>query len=50
LKGREALAAHAQFVAWQEAAGETELRPIVSWPGDARRHADLNVFFMHTPA
>jgi len=49
-KAAEALAAHPQFVAWQDAAGETELRATVSWPGDARRHADLNVFFVHTPA
>jgi hypothetical protein len=48
-KGRDALAAHAQFVAWQDSAGETELRGTVSWPGDDRRHADLNVFFVHTP-
>jgi hypothetical protein len=48
-KGREALEAHPQFVSWSEAASETELRCAVSWPGDARRHADLNVFFIHTP-
>jgi hypothetical protein len=49
-KGREALAAHRQFVSWRDTAGETELRATVSWPGDDRRHADLNVFFVHTPA
>jgi hypothetical protein len=49
-KGREVLAAHPQFVAWQPEAAETELRATVSWPGDDRRHADLNVFFVHTPA
>jgi hypothetical protein len=49
-KGREALAAHPQFVSSAEAAAETELRATVSWPGDERRHADLNVFFVHTPA
>ena len=48
-KGREALAAHAQFVEAREPATETELRATVSWPGDARRHADLNVFFIHLP-
>jgi hypothetical protein len=48
-KGREALAEHEQFVSWDDAASETELRATVSWPGDERRHADLNVFFVHTP-
>jgi hypothetical protein len=47
-KGRSALAAHPQFVAWETAVGDTELRAIMSWPGDDRRHADLNVFFVHT--
>ena len=28
----------------------TELRAIVSWKGDDRRHADLTVFFISTPA
>ncbi len=27
----------------------SELRASVSWPGDEERHADLNVFFFHTP-
>jgi hypothetical protein len=49
-KAREALAEHEQFVSWREATSETELRATVSWPGDKRRHADLNVFFVHTPA
>jgi hypothetical protein len=49
-KAREALAAHTQFGEWQEAGSETELRATVSWPGDERRHADLNVFLIHTPA
>jgi hypothetical protein len=48
-KAREALAAHPQFVEWGDAADETELRATMSWPGDERRHADLNVFFVHTP-
>jgi len=48
-KSHAALAAHPQFVSWQDAADETELRAIVSWPGDERRHADLNVFFVHPP-
>lgn len=49
-RGREALDRHDQFVSWGEAANETELRAVVSWPGDERRHADLNVFFVPTPA
>jgi hypothetical protein len=48
-KARTALKQHPQFVEWGEAGGETELRATVSWPGDERRHADLNVFFVHTP-
>jgi hypothetical protein len=49
-RAREALAEHEQFVEWQQASGETELRATVSWPGDERRHAELNVFFIHPPA
>ena len=49
-KGRQALVAHPQFVSWREAASETELRALVGWPGDDRRHAELNVFLVHTPA
>jgi hypothetical protein len=48
-KAREALAEHEQFVGWREAADETELRATMSWPGDERRHADLNMFFVHVP-
>jgi hypothetical protein len=48
-KAREALSSHPQFVEWLDAADETELRATMSWPGDERRHADLNVFFVHTP-
>jgi hypothetical protein len=48
--GREALQAHPQFVAWQDAASETELRATVSWRGDESRRADLAVFFVHTPS
>jgi hypothetical protein len=48
-KAREALGEHDQFVEWSESAGETELRATMSWPGDERRHADLNVFFVHVP-
>ena len=33
-----------------KSANETELRATMSWPGDEQRHADLNVFFIHTPA
>jgi hypothetical protein len=49
-KGRQALAAHPQFVRWKDAASETELRATMRWPGDDERLADLNVFFVHTPA
>ena len=48
--GRAQLEQHPQFVAWQGAASETELRATVSWEGDSRRHADLNVFFISTPS
>lgn len=48
-RGREALEAHRQVVERRQAASETELRAIVSWEGDERRHADLNVFFISTP-
>jgi hypothetical protein len=46
---RQVLGAHDRFMAWGQAATETELRATVNWPGDERRHADLNVFFVHTP-
>lgn len=49
-RAHAALEAHPQFVAWQTAACETELRATVSWRGDERRHADLTVFFISTPA
>lgn len=49
-KARDALAGHDQFVDWGEAGSETELRAVMSWPGDDRRHADLNVFFVSTLA
>ena len=49
-RARTALAEHPQFVESGKAASETELRATVSWSGDARRHADLNVFFISTPA
>lgn len=45
----KAFAEHETFVAWKEAATETELRAIVHWPADKERFADLNVFFVHTP-
>jgi hypothetical protein len=49
-KARDALAEHERFVEWRNAANETELRAVMSWPGDERRHADLNVYFVPTPA
>jgi hypothetical protein len=48
-RARAALETHPQFVAWQTAASETELRATVSWRGDERRHADFTVFFISTP-
>jgi hypothetical protein len=48
-KARTVLAEHPQFVAWKEAGSETELRATMHWPGDEKRLADLNVFFVHTP-
>ena len=48
-KARATLEAHPQFVAWEVAASETELRATMRWPGDEERLADLNVFLVHTP-
>lgn len=48
-RARAAFEDHPQFVAWQTAADDLELRAIVRWKGDERRHADLNVFFIPTP-
>ena len=48
-KAREALAKHPQFVEWQEAATDDRTPRIVGWPGDDRRHGNLNVFFVHVP-
>lgn len=48
-KARSTLDGHEQFVSWKDAASETEMRAIMSWPGDDERQADLNVFFVHTP-
>ena len=49
-KARDALQDDDQFVEWRQPATETELRCITRWPGDDRRHADLNIFFVHTPS
>jgi len=49
-KAKQTLGQHPQFVSWKEGTEETELRAEMSWPGDAERHADLNVFLVHTPA
>lgn len=49
-RAREALRAHPQFVAWNDSSSESELRAIVSWLGDPRRHADLAVLLIPTPA
>jgi hypothetical protein len=48
-KGREALAAHDQFEACGDADNQQELRATMRWPGDDRRYAQLNVFFVHVP-
>lgn len=48
-KARDQLAAHPRFVEWKDAGAEAELRATMTWPGDQRRFADLNVFFIHTP-
>jgi hypothetical protein len=48
-KARATLAAHQQFVAIKEDAGETELRAVMRWPGDEERLADLSVFLVPTP-
>lgn len=48
-KAKATLGRHPQFVAWKQAAEETELRATMHWPGDEERLADLNVFFVHTP-
>lgn len=47
-KAMKTVEQHPQFIVWK-AASETELRATMSWPGDKERHADLNVFFVHTP-
>jgi hypothetical protein len=49
-KAKPTMAEHPQFVAWKKTAEETELRAEMSWLGDPERRADLNVFFVHTPA
>lgn len=49
-KTSAALEAHTQFAGLRRAEYETELRATLTWPGDDRRQADLNVFFVHTPA
>jgi hypothetical protein len=49
VKARDALADHAQFESLGDADNEQELRATMRWPGDDRRHAQLNVFFVHIP-
>jgi hypothetical protein len=48
-KAHDAVAEHDRFVRWRDAGSETELRAVMSWPGDDRRHADLNFFFVPAP-
>jgi hypothetical protein len=47
-RAHDALAGHEHFVEWHQPASETELRAVMSWPGDDRRHADLNIYFVPT--
>jgi hypothetical protein len=49
-KAKETLEQHSQFVRWKSTAEETELWAEMSWPVDRERAADLNAFFVHTPA
>jgi hypothetical protein len=48
-KGKMALGEHSTFVAWKDAASETELRATIHWPGDEERLGDPHLFFVHTP-
>ena len=48
-RATEDLEAHAQFISWGEAPNDQERRATMSWPGDDRRQAELNVFFVHLP-
>ena len=48
-KARDSLSSHAQFESWRDADNEQELRAAMRWPGDDRRYAELNVFFVHIP-
>ncbi len=50
VKARDALVDHAQFEASGAADNEQELRATMRWPGDDRRRAQLNIFFVHIPA
>lgn len=49
-KGRVTLADYPQFLSWEEAGDDGELRARMSWPGDDERHATLTVFFFHLAA
>lgn len=46
---RTALENHPQFLEPGQVSEETELRATMTWAGDDRRHADLNVFLVHLP-
>jgi hypothetical protein len=48
-KACDALAGHPQFVGWEGAPHESELRATMTWPGDDRRRATLAVFLASTP-
>jgi hypothetical protein len=49
-KAGAALADHDQFESFGHADNPQEVRATMRWPGDDRRHAQLNVFFVHIPA
>ena len=49
-KARAVVEGHASFDSWSDSFGESELRALVRWPGDAERLADMNVFLVHTPS
>lgn len=48
-KAKEALGARDEFVEWQEAEHEGEVRGRVRWPEDPERTATLTALFVHLP-
>lgn len=49
-KATDSLRHHAQHLSPVATSEETELRSIMSWPGDVERKLTLHVLFVHTPA